>query len=252
MLKNTKFMQRAATSIPPSTPQILDAPPSKRRKTSNNPSPITTPNADAQAYHAAIDAEEAKRNAAIERIAAEAGETKWVFSTAETERAQTADKKLQFLTAGYSDIDQDIQTTERQSWIGRRNFGRFGHEMKKQQGITVDSVSSSSANESPQGDTYSDDEGTHDSTDPTEASIRKDTLQRANAERKTMKPIRRAEAARLAKGRRSKEVKLNQLSSISGGGGGGSGIECHFCGQKGHKKANCPGKAKQKRREKIS
>lgn len=123
-------MQRAAASYPPCTPQIPDCPPSKRRKTSNDPSQITTPSADAQAFQAAADAEEAKRTAAIERIAAEAGETKWVLSTADTERANTADKKLQFLTAGYSDIDQDIQAAERQNSTGRRRFGRFIDEIE--------------------------------------------------------------------------------------------------------------------------
>ena len=51
---------------------------------------------------------------------------------------------------------------------------------------------------------------------------------------------------RLAEKRRSKEVKLNRLSSISGGGGGGGKPkgdgECFTCGEKGHKKADCPQK----------
>lgn len=124
-------MQRAAAaSSTPSAPQTLDGPPSKRRKTSTDPSPITTPSADAQAFQAAADAEEAKRTAAIERIAAEAGETKWVLSITDTGQANTTDKKLQFLTTGYSDIDQDNQTAERQSSIGRRRFGHFSDALE--------------------------------------------------------------------------------------------------------------------------
>lgn len=54
--------------------------------------------------------------------------------------------------------------------------------------------------------------------------------------------------------KKSKEVKLSQLSSISGGGGGGGGkgagngeremsrIECYQCGEKGHRKKDCPRK----------
>ncbi|KAL9031933.1 MAG: hypothetical protein Q9196_000067 [Gyalolechia fulgens] len=129
-MKTKLFMQRAAASSPPSTPQTPGAPPSKRRKTSNDPSRISAPGVDAQAFQAAADAEEAKRTAAIENIAAEAGETKWVLSIADTERANTADKKLHFLTAGYSAIDQDTQMAERESSIGRRRFGRLTDEIE--------------------------------------------------------------------------------------------------------------------------
>lgn len=59
---------------------------------------------------------------------------------------------------------------------------------------------------------------------------------------------------RLAEKTRSKEVKLNRLSSISGGGGisrvGGakdmSNIECYQCGEKGHERRNCPQKSGRK------
>lgn len=242
-------MQRAAAaSSNPVTPQTPDGPPSKRRKTSIDPSPVNTPSADAQAFQAAADAEEAKRTAAIEKIAAEAGETKWVLSIADGGQANTADRKLQFLTAGYSDIDQDNQTADRQSSIGRRRFGHFNDTLKKQQEKTTNSASSSS-DESQQSDTYNGDEGADDSTDPTEALTRGEVLDRAKADRKAAKKARKAEAAGLAESRRSKEVKLNKLSSISGGGGGAGGTECHFCGQKGHKRADCPRRAKQKRRK---
>ena len=54
--------------------------------------------------------------------------------------------------------------------------------------------------------------------------------------------------------RRKNDVKLNKLTSISGGGGarggggGLAGMECHFCGEKGHKKADCPKKLRLKSR----
>ena len=64
----------------------------------------------------------------------------------------------------------------------------------------------------------------------------------------------KVEPARLVDKRRSKEVKLNKLSSVSGGGVGGSkqggssklDIECYFCGGKGHTKRQCPQKRKRK------
>lgn len=120
-------MQRAAASSPITTsldPQ--SGPLSKRRKISkvqyshDQPSLPSTPTTDAQIFQAAADAEDAKRAAAIERVAAQAGETKWVMSTADgVGKQNSAEKKLKFLTAGYSDIDEDIET------VGRRVFGRF-------------------------------------------------------------------------------------------------------------------------------
>lgn len=56
-----------------------------------------------------------------------------------------------------------------------------------------------------------------------------------------------AELASLAEKRRSKEVKLNRLSSISGGGGsagkptgGKRDRECFNCGENGHERRDCP------------
>lgn len=123
-------MQRAAASSSMPSPQspltANGGPPSKRRKLSTAQSPViqtplpSTPSTDAQTFHAAVEAEDAKRAAAIERIAVQAGETKWVLSTADgVGKPSSGEKKLQFLTAGYSDIDQDIET------MGRRTFGRY-------------------------------------------------------------------------------------------------------------------------------
>ncbi len=58
---------------------------------------------------------------------------------------------------------------------------------------------------------------------------------------------------RLAEVRKSKEVKLNKLTSISGGGGGGgtnslANKECHNCGKKGHVKRDCPERASKRPR----
>ena len=122
-------MQRAAASTPPTTPQTSNDPPSKRRKLSNDPSPTTTPSADTQAFQAAADAEDAKRAAAIERLAAEAGETKWVLSTVDTGRKKGKDEKLRVLRTGYSDIDQDTQVAGWGRSLGRRKFGRFGNDV---------------------------------------------------------------------------------------------------------------------------
>lgn len=130
-------MQRAAASSPITTPQTSEGPSSKRQKTSNDQPPIVSPVSDAEAYQAAARAEDSKRAAAIEKLAAEAGETKWVLSTADGSSATngtsangTDNRKLRFLTTGYSDIDQETQTVARRDHHGRRSFGRFNKDLE--------------------------------------------------------------------------------------------------------------------------
>ncbi|KAL8828504.1 MAG: hypothetical protein Q9170_006578 [Blastenia crenularia] len=248
-LLTMKFMQRAAASSPLSTLQNSEGSSLKRRKTNDYQNPIANPPIDFQIFQAAVDAADAKRAVAIERIAGEAGETKWVLSTVEMVQTSATQKKLQFLTTGYSDIDQNLQPTRSQSAIGRRSYGRLNYHIEKQQVSIADNGSSSSTDEGVHGDTYSVDEDTNNSTEPIEITMQEEALQDAKAGRETKKRVQRAEAARLAESRRSKEVKLNQLSSISSGGGAGAGTECHFCGQKGHMKASCPRKAKLEHRK---
>ncbi|KAL8870106.1 MAG: hypothetical protein Q9174_003769, partial [Haloplaca sp. 1 TL-2023] len=122
-------MQRAAAATAPSptSPQTPDGPPSKRRKTSTQQA---SPATDADIYEAAAKAEDAKRVAAIERIAAEAGETKWVLSIADRSGVDS-DTKPRFLTTGYSDIDQETpDTSARHDQRGRRSFGRFNRDLE--------------------------------------------------------------------------------------------------------------------------
>lgn len=57
----------------------------------------------------------------------------------------------------------------------------------------------------------------------------------------------RKKAQQLAGKRRKKEIKLNQLTSISSAGSQAfqrpsSGLACHGCGKPGHKVADCPTK----------
>ncbi|KAL8999039.1 MAG: hypothetical protein Q9169_002037 [Polycauliona sp. 2 TL-2023] len=266
-LMTMKFMQRAAASSATPSPQSPltpnSAPSSKRRKTSTDQSPLpSTPNTDAQIFQAAVDAEDAKRAAAIERVATQAGETKWVLSTTDrVGKSSFGEKKLQFLTAGYSDIDQDIETS------GRRTFGRYRHrdevgfKCTKQQDGTADSDTDSlseneeNSNNPEDTGTNSEDGGGSTVDDSIHISGNKNI---GRAEDNTQIPRKRKSLhkadANNAGMRTQQKVKLNKLASISGGGGGRSsggglaGMECHFCGERGHKKADCPKKLRQERR----
>lgn len=130
-------MQRAAASSPISSPQTPDQPSAKRQKFSNAPSPAT-PSADLQAIQAALAAEEAKRSEAIERQAAEAGETKWVLSFRDEGGAITghAAGTMRVVTNGYTDIDRAAETDmhDEEPWrplvVGRRSFGKFNRALE--------------------------------------------------------------------------------------------------------------------------
>ncbi len=123
-------MQRAAASTPPTTSQSesqgAETPLTKRQKTSHTPTSAATPNLEQQLIQAALSEEEGKREKAIERLAAEAGETKWVLSTLNVGAGE--DKQgLRIETTGHSDVDQDAW---RPATVGRRSFGRFNRELE--------------------------------------------------------------------------------------------------------------------------
>ena len=123
-------MQRAAASNPPSTPpshpRSPDTHPSKRQKVSAAPSLTATPPSDLQLIQAVLLEEEEKREKAIERLAEEAGETKWVLST-ENRGEGSGVRGLRVAKAGYSDIDQEAW---RPAMVGRRIFGKFNGELE--------------------------------------------------------------------------------------------------------------------------
>jgi hypothetical protein len=95
-------MQRAAASTPlpaspsPSTPSrpspynipSTDSPSSKRLKTTHTPSPSSASplagTSDAAAARAALAAEQAQRETALEKLNVESGETRWAFSYFDT------------------------------------------------------------------------------------------------------------------------------------------------------------------------
>ena len=141
-----QFMQRATASQAQRSPQTPaspnsaepnESPTSKRRKTDtrtpnygrvppDSSSPVA-PQLDLQRVQAALDEEEAKRERAIEMLAAEAGETKWVLSTLTGQGS--IGTRLRVARAGYGDIDEG-EGGSRQDFGGRRSFGRFNREIE--------------------------------------------------------------------------------------------------------------------------
>ena len=140
-------MQRAAVSqsqrhvSAPSNPDASE-PPNKRRKTDTRTPDygraemLATATAaaaipvlsDLQRMEMATAEEEAKRERALERLAADAGETKWVLSTAEKRLEDEGMVILSVATAGYGDIDEE-QCGASDTLSGRRRFGKFSNEV---------------------------------------------------------------------------------------------------------------------------
>ena len=134
-------MQRAAASASPSSPrdqekQAIDTPdtdahPSKRRKTdSGAPVATTTSISDKQEVGSALDAEDNKRELAIERLAEEAGETKWVLSTFPENGGDATDAStranLRVVNVIYSDIDSEAQP----GMTGRKSYRKFNKDVE--------------------------------------------------------------------------------------------------------------------------
>lgn len=256
-LLTMKFMQRAAASSPaqPTTPasqtsQIPSQPPSKRQKVSPFPSTPATPLSDQQAIQAALNAEEAKHSEALERIAAERGETKWILSCVDEGKG---DRRPGFRVtkAGYGDIDADENAgpERRGKWgvNGRRSFGKFNKEIERQQNNATSDTSSSSSDEVSEVE-EEDGQGSNDASG-TGRLIRQF---KEKAEYKASKRAEKAQAVQLAARPLNKEINLKKLSSISSAGGlggnyladkdwgGKANIQCYNCGEKGHVRSDCP------------
>lgn len=127
-------MQRAAASSPSvSSPQASTPPPSKRQKMSHSsPSGPAAPLTDQAAIQAAIEAEEAQNEAAIARVAAERGETKWVLSFVDAQKGEGGLRGMRVVMAGYGDIDggEHKVGTKKQASSGRRSFGKFNRHLE--------------------------------------------------------------------------------------------------------------------------
>ncbi|KAK4542265.1 hypothetical protein LTR36_006918 [Oleoguttula mirabilis] len=264
-LATMKFMQRASAS-PSSSPSTPTEPPSKKQRLSTgsyNSTPSSAPRSDSQAVQEALAAEEQKRTAALERQAADRGESKWYLSFKEPQTSAT-ESPLLVVSAGYSMLDAASTAKERSSEeegteatrpsiAGRRSFGKFNKVVEKQQNPDLSSDSASDDSES---DSDAEDEDDDDDNDPTGAKAlitqsRKEAGEAARKERRTKRKADKAEALRLADERRKKHVKLNQLTSISGNTGGSPNtkeITCHSCGKKGHIQRDCPQPSQQQQR----
>ncbi|KAI9803792.1 MAG: hypothetical protein M1825_001672 [Sarcosagium campestre] len=245
-LLTMKFMQRAAASSS-SAPADLKYPLSKRQRLSEGKNP-PSPGIDRIAVKAALDLEEQKRSEALERQAADAGETKWVLSFRDGSQAAPDRTGIKSPTAfhvvklGYAGVDDSSesiyshqdQLDRREATNGRKSFGKFNKTLEKDQ--TTDDTSS--------------DDGSSSSALDSDADGAESLqgLQAADNDQS-----QRSAQRRLTKGGRKgrEDVKNTTLPGrevpnlshgISSGGGGQRA--CYNCGRTDHLASSCQQQAR--------
>ncbi|KAI9654806.1 MAG: hypothetical protein M1821_005800 [Bathelium mastoideum] len=279
-LLTMKFMQRAANSPSSDNPSSASGPPSKKQRLSNgssySSSPSNTPvkptsksrHQDRQAVQAALVEEERRRQHALEKAAADAGESRWVLSFQEDTQSTAKDGNggnagLQIIRKSYAEIDLEQRAVDESfhstksggddhpkahdskidldrdavegassldlgDMVGRRSFGRFNQSIERRQDPKYESSSNS--------------EAPSDSFSASEDSENEETRTQSHAERKASNKHSKAVPPMHAEDRRNKNISLNRLSTISGGGGSDprkNNVECFKCGQKGHRAKHC-------------
>ncbi|PNP53660.1 hypothetical protein THARTR1_05784 [Trichoderma harzianum] len=233
-----KFMQRAVASASSSSPQSDDSSQnSKKRKLRHSATTAAEERVsaliDQASIKAALEDQEAKRQAALAQHTATGAH--WVLNTKldKLNAGRPSEPSLNVVYVGYGDIDSSNES---------------GGEDAPQSGRTSTrkpkAKPSSGKEDRPDEESSSDDEDGDDDSAPKRKSRRLDTGDSSSRSQSRSRP-RFSDESKKAKDfrekRKKKEVRLNNISSISAGGGGSpASANCYICKQPGHKAANCP------------
>ncbi|KAK3357065.1 hypothetical protein B0T25DRAFT_145952 [Lasiosphaeria hispida] len=266
-LMTMKFMQRGAAAAAasevssPATPQTDEESSAvKRRKVAHKSAPgtPTTPLYDQKALKTALEEEERKRLAAIEKRAAELGDSHWILGGVAATPKTGPRQPLNVVQVGFAQIDYSTvagdseDAPETVDLSVKARFHQFNMKQTKDEDKEPSNSDSDSSDEeegevSPAGS---------DRTRERAASVVTSVVTplkrtKSNASITTRQKEERVKAQQLAGKRRKKDIKLNTLTSISSAGSQGfqkpsPTFACHGCGKTGHKAADCPSK-KQRR-----
>jgi hypothetical protein len=142
-LLTMKFMQRAAASSPISIPTPDLPSPKNQRDGNTSPANLDIESlADQRAIQAALAAEEGKRQIALDRLAADAGDTHWVLNFKQDIKTSHIQNKATLLVVetGFAVIDhafpEKVTSTyedlvsDRPFTVGRRSFGKFNRTVE--------------------------------------------------------------------------------------------------------------------------
>jgi hypothetical protein len=119
-------MQRAAAKSSPSSSSTPNGPPAKKARLSHGASAVGT--SDQEIIQSGLDAEEAKRQAALDKAAQHTGETKWVLSFQDPLEGKRQDA-MKVRHAGYAEIDAEEDSEDEEDIRPVRM--QFGGGVKK-------------------------------------------------------------------------------------------------------------------------
>ncbi|CAN8096701.1 unnamed protein product [Discula destructiva] len=241
-LLTMKFMQRAAAAnsspTSPSTPASAsdDGHPSKRQKIGGRSSlggrEATSYVVDQKAAQAALEEEDRKRQAAIDKMAERLGDSHWVLDTAKLPSShKQAAMPLNIVQVGFSEIDRRGDTEEGQEKEEALAFQTYGPKKKAQKDKNnkeSDLDSDSDSDSDSASDSESDSDDSDHSSDPGSSSEEADEVSKSKPGRasygsqkrdeiRSRKKAEQEKSRKMASERRMKEVKLHKLTSISGG-----------------------------------
>ncbi|GAB1320305.1 hypothetical protein MFIFM68171_10515 [Madurella fahalii] len=268
-LMTMKFMQRGAAAAAaagaseassPTTPRSDDGS-AKRQKTSHASSAAgsaAAPLYDQKAIQAALEDEEKKRQAAIEKRAAELGDSHWVLEGVSSLPKISARPLLNVVQVGFAQIDYtgtsggSDDPFDMGGSSAQTQFRRFNMKSSKAQ-----KKESRDSNDGGSGSSSGSEEDSEDESPPVPArgepdrgrrnAVGNSEHERTRSSASGRKGEEQKRAQQLAGKRRKKDIKLNQLTSISSAGSQAfqrpsSTLTCHGCGKPGHKVADCPNK----------
>ncbi|OBS18151.1 hypothetical protein FPOA_09878 [Fusarium poae] len=242
-LLTMKFMQRAVASENSSPASETNS--SKKRKTDHSsPAGRLDLNIDQATIQAALDAQETKRQEALEKHVG--ADTRWVLNNAFAGSKATSQAKtpMNVVYVGYGDIDSSNDSGDNEDALtaGRTSTNSFKKAInQKQPQKTSDD------------DDDSEDENSDDADTPSHGLKRKpstDSPSRSRSRSRSRPSHENSKAKEFRDKRKKKEVKLGRPTSISGGGissgggnqfspAGGKPMTCYKCHQSGHKAVDC-------------
>jgi hypothetical protein len=244
-----KFMQRAAASqSAASSPETT--PSSKKRKIDHSsPSGRIDLNISEAAIKAALDDQEATRQAALRKHTV--GDTQWVLqgSIDKLKPAAAANPPMNIVYVGYGDVDSADESGDEGDLPSRgRTSTKDYNKTPKKAGQK--STSDDEEEDEDEDDSNEDSDEGDDSTPIKKRNRGGDGQQSSSAKRSRSRSQPRvpgeAQRAKEFRDKRRKEIPLSKLTSISSAGGSplasqsAKGMKCYNCQKVGHRASDCP------------